>query len=54
LPKFVADENFDNDILRGLFKYNPELDVIRVQDVGLSGAKDPALLEWAGPYLINS
>ncbi len=48
MPKFVADENFDNDILRGLFKHNPELDVIRVQDIiGLSGAKDPDLLEWA-------
>ena len=25
----------------------PGLDIVRVQDVGLSGADDPAVLEWA-------
>lgn len=25
----------------------PELDIVRVQDAGLSGANDPAILEWA-------
>ena len=43
----AADENFNADILRGLFRRNPGLDIVRVQDAGLSGADDPAVLEWA-------
>jgi len=30
----VADENFNNDILRGLLRRNPLLDIVRIQDVG--------------------
>jgi len=45
--KFLADENLDNDILRGLELRNPGLDILRVQDVGLSGAEDREVLEWA-------
>ncbi len=45
--KLAADENFNNDILRGLLRRNPEVDVVRVQDVGLSGADDPTVLAWA-------
>lgn len=45
--KLAADENFNNDILRGLLRRNPEMDVVRVQDAGLSGADDPAVLAWA-------
>jgi hypothetical protein len=33
--KFLADENFDNTIVRGLFRRNPMLDMVRVQDVGV-------------------
>ncbi len=43
----VADENFNNDIVRGLLRKNPDLDIVRVQDVGLRGADDPIILEWA-------
>ena len=45
--RFAADENFNNAILRGLFRRNPDLDIIRIQDVGLSGANDPTVLEWS-------
>jgi len=45
--RFLMDEDFDNDILRGLLRRLPELNIVRAQDVGLSGAKDPAVLEWA-------
>ena len=45
--RFLVDENFDNDILRGVLRRNPEADIARVQDVGLRGADDPAILEWA-------
>jgi predicted nuclease of predicted toxin-antitoxin system len=43
----VSDENFNNDIVRGLLRRNPALDIVRVQDVGLRGEEDPVILEWA-------
>ena len=43
----LADENFNNDVVRGLLRRKPHLDIVRVQDVGLSGVDDPTLLEWA-------
>lgn len=43
----AADENFNNDIFRGLLRRKPDLNIVRLQDVGLSGADDPAVLEWA-------
>ncbi len=45
--RLAADENFNGDIVRGLLRRNPKLDIVRVQDVGLSGADDPSVLEWA-------
>ena len=32
----VADENFNNDIVRGLLRRKPDLDIVRIQDVGVS------------------
>lgn len=43
----VADENFNNTIYRGLLRIKPDLDIVRVQDVGLFSADDPTVLEWA-------
>jgi hypothetical protein len=43
----AADENFNNDIVRGVHRRNPAVDIVRVQDEELSGADDPAVLEWA-------
>ena len=45
--RLVADENFNGAIIRGLFRILPNLDLVRVQDIGLSGAGDPAILQWA-------
>ncbi len=45
--KFLADENFEGAIFRGLLRRNPDLDIERVQDVGLISASDPDILEWA-------
>jgi hypothetical protein len=45
--RLAADENLNGDIVRGLLRRKPDLDIVRVQDVGLSGADDPAVLEWA-------
>src|SRR5579872_197665 len=45
--RLCADENFDNDLIRGLMRRLPGLDIVRVQDAGLSGADDPSVLAWA-------
>ena len=45
--RFLADENFDNAIVRGLLRRQPDLDIIRVQDTELSGANDPKVLAWS-------
>ncbi len=45
--RFVADENFNHTITRGLKNRQPDIDIVRVQDAGLSGASDETVLEWA-------
>ncbi len=42
-----ADENFDGNVVHGLRRRLPELDLLRVQETGLSGASDVRVLEWA-------
>jgi Domain of unknown function (DUF5615) len=44
---FAADENFNNDIVRGVRRRVPTVDIERVQDAGLLSADDPTILEWA-------
>jgi hypothetical protein len=44
--KFLADENFDNRIVRGLLRRQPDLDIIRVQDLEIAGLMIP--LCWLG------
>ncbi len=45
--KFIADEDFDNRILRGLQRRQPDLDIVRVQDTHLSGSADIEILDLA-------
>lgn len=45
--RLLADENFDNRILRGLRRANARVDIVRVQDTALYQADDPRVLEWA-------
>ena len=45
--RFALDENFDRQVIRGLLLRKPDLDSIGVQDVGLHGAPDEVVLEWA-------
>ncbi|NMG19650.1 DUF5615 family PIN-like protein [Brasilonema bromeliae] len=45
--RVLADENFDNTIVRGLLRRNLNIDIVRVQDIGLSGQDDPIILAWA-------
>lgn len=48
--RFLADENFNGDILRGLLRRRPDLDIVRVQDTDLFGAIDPDILAWAADH----
>lgn len=43
----ATDEDFNNRILRGLLRRNPDLDIVRMQDAGLIGSSDAEVLEWA-------
>ncbi len=45
--RYAADENFNNDILRGLRRRDDDLEIVRIQDVDLSGVLDPIILDWA-------
>jgi hypothetical protein len=45
--KFLADENFDNRVVRGLLRRQPDLDIMRVQDLEIAGADDLTVLAWA-------
>ena len=45
--RLLSDENFNDDIISGLLLRRPDLDLLRVVDVGLRGADDPDVLAWA-------
>jgi hypothetical protein len=45
--RFAADENLNADIVRGLLRVDPAIDVVRLQDCGLGGASDSQVLAWA-------
>ena len=45
--RFVADENLNHAITRGLLRLLPHLDLVTVDSVGLKGISDPQLLDWA-------
>jgi predicted nuclease of predicted toxin-antitoxin system len=47
MVRLITDENFSGNILDGLLRKQPDLDLVRIQDVGLQEADDPTLLEWA-------
>ncbi len=45
--KFLADENFNNDILRGVWRRVPDAQMTRVQDTAIAGAPDDEVLRYA-------
>lgn len=45
--RFLTDENFNGKIVRGLRARYPDADIIRVQDIEISGEEDTIVLEWA-------
>jgi hypothetical protein len=45
--RLAADENVRRKIVRGVLRREPHLDIVYVQEIGLAGACDAAILEWA-------
>ncbi len=45
--RLVSDADVNGDIIRGLHRARPELDLIRAHDVGLTRRSDPEVLAWA-------
>jgi predicted nuclease of predicted toxin-antitoxin system len=45
--RLASDADVHGDIIRGLRRRVPEIDLIRVQDVLPEGALDPEVLAWA-------
>lgn len=48
--RFLADENFNDDIVRGIRIRLPNIDILRAQAIDLTGASDVALLAWAAEH----
>ena len=46
----LTDEDFNGAIYRGLRRRHPDLDIVRVQDVGLMETHDSEILEWAAQH----
>ncbi len=44
---FLADENFNNETLRGIQRRVSNISIIRVQDTELQGKSDDDVLAWA-------
>jgi len=42
----ATDEDVHEDIIRGLRRREPDVDIVRVVDVGLGHTPDPLILEW--------
>ena len=45
--RLLIDQDLDHDILRGVIRRIPHLDVVTAFEIGMSRATDPELLTWA-------
>jgi hypothetical protein len=45
--RLACDEDFNNDILRGVRRRQPAVDIVRVQDSPAARGTDPKVLAWA-------
>lgn len=45
--RLATDADVNSDFIRALRRRVPDLDLVRVQDVGLRTEQDPRVLEWA-------
>jgi len=51
--RFLADENFNNDIIRGVWWRIPDASFTRVQDTDTYGADDLHVLAYAAERLTS-
>jgi hypothetical protein len=47
MARLAFDENFNNDVVRGLLRRKSALDVVRIQDAGLRSQDDETVLAWS-------
>ena len=45
--RLAADENFKQQIVNGLRRRLPRIDILTIREAGLAGTLDPAVLAWA-------
>ena len=50
ISRFVTDEDFNQVIVDQVRRKRPGLDIVGVRAVGLEGAADPVILEWAAQH----
>jgi hypothetical protein len=48
--RLIADENFNGDIVRGALRRRRDLDIVRVQDIGLGQTPDAKILQWSADH----
>ena len=46
----LSDEDVPDDVIRGLRRREPTLDIVRAVDVGLRRTPDPDILAWAASH----
>ncbi len=46
-PRFLADHDYDEDILDGLLRHQPDIDVVLAREVEMSRSPDPEFLDYA-------
>jgi len=48
--RWLVDENFHRPILKAIRSRLPSVDIITVQEAGLRGSSDAAILDWAAQH----
>jgi hypothetical protein len=46
-PRFLADNDFSDHIVDGLYRIEPSIDILTVREVGMQAIPDPEILEYA-------
>lgn len=48
--KFLADQNFNQRIVRGMLRLAPQVDIVHAYEEGLARTEDPMVLAWAAEH----
>jgi hypothetical protein len=46
-PRFLADEDFNGNVVAGLRRAEPAIDILTAAEAGILQMKDPDVLAWA-------